>query len=119
LIIIDKETPQKIPTVTKKEKLEIQILKGMPMRKTRGNKGKRTVSKAEYPPLKDEMEQSLTPNPVFPELPELCVGEPISTSFEPAKKNNVKLPSPKIHKFQRKSKKPKISIDLNRPTTRG
>jgi len=55
---------------------------------------------------------------VLPELPELCVGEPVSTSSEPAKKNNVKLSSPKIHKFQRKYKKPKLSIDLNRPATK-
>jgi hypothetical protein len=42
LIVIDDETPEEIPKITKKERLAIRTLKEMPIRKTRKHKGKKS-----------------------------------------------------------------------------
>jgi hypothetical protein len=113
LIIIDDDIPEKIPEITKKERMAIKTLREMPIRKTRKEKQQQPVAKVESSQSDDGIEQDLTYSLEIQELSESYKEETTSLS-KPVKKDIVEEASSKGHKYGTRPKKPKLSIDLNR-----
>jgi hypothetical protein len=96
--------------------MAIRNLKEMPIRKTRKEKKQHPMSKVESSQSDDGTEQDLTYSPEMQELSESYMEETYNLS-KPVKKDIIEETSSKEHKYERKSRKPKRSIDLNRPAS--
>jgi hypothetical protein len=104
--------------MTSKERLGIKTLKEIPMRKTRKHKGKKVESEDEFPQLDDETKKNHNFNPDIDKLLGTRMEEGTSILPELSKENIVEVLLSKDNKCKTRLGKPKISIDLNRTTSK-